>query len=277
MAYLGDPREQAIDIDNHVIWEEDNRIEERYQWGAMITDLCDLSPEEYMKNPIVEAIQNGSGGGSGGGCDKEAIEEATKKLVKTIKDTSKQSTDTITETINNATEQTTDKMDESTDDIVEAIYSASTMIINSLSGSSSMEVLFYYTQVNHQVDPYSISKNIFQPGFVVVGSDAYFDYILGDPTEEDWQKYITGEITEKELRQLSCNDYYIAIPVAYDGKMTLQENATVDITDSFVKVENLNLFDGYYIYRSVDDDYFNEDYETGETNVKIPFKITITK
>ncbi len=53
MAYLGDPREQAIDIDNHVIWQNDNRIEERWQWGAKIDALCDMSPEEYMKNPLI--------------------------------------------------------------------------------------------------------------------------------------------------------------------------------------------------------------------------------
>ena len=62
MPYMNDPRENAIDIDNHVIWEADNRIEARYPWCAYIVDLCDMEPEEYMKNPIVDAIENGGGG-----------------------------------------------------------------------------------------------------------------------------------------------------------------------------------------------------------------------
>ena len=45
--YLGDPREQQICLDEHTVWEEDNRVEKRWQWGARILDLCDLSPEEY--------------------------------------------------------------------------------------------------------------------------------------------------------------------------------------------------------------------------------------
>ena len=47
--YLGDPRENSIDIDQNAIWEEDNRKETRYHWGARILDLCDLPPEEYVK------------------------------------------------------------------------------------------------------------------------------------------------------------------------------------------------------------------------------------
>ena len=47
--YLGDPREQQICPDEHTIWEEDNRVEKRYQWGARILDLCDLDPKEYAQ------------------------------------------------------------------------------------------------------------------------------------------------------------------------------------------------------------------------------------
>lgn len=64
MPYMNDPRENAIDVDNGIIWEEDNRIEDRYWWSAKATDLCDMTPEEYMKNPIVEAIEGGGGGGT---------------------------------------------------------------------------------------------------------------------------------------------------------------------------------------------------------------------
>lgn len=47
--YLGDPREQQICPEKHTIWEEDNRVEDRYQWGAMVIDLCDLDPDEYSQ------------------------------------------------------------------------------------------------------------------------------------------------------------------------------------------------------------------------------------
>ena len=47
--YLGDPREQQICPEKHTIWEEDNRVEDRYQWGAMVIDLCDLDPDEYAQ------------------------------------------------------------------------------------------------------------------------------------------------------------------------------------------------------------------------------------
>lgn len=262
MGYLGDPREQAIDIDNHVIWEADNRIEERWQYNAAIDDYCGMSPEEFMKTPIIEAIKNGSGGGGGSAADCECIKEAT---------------DRITESIENAVVSSNKNNDKNTNNIITTIESSTTRIVTAVQSSITLELLFYYGQINHRVDPQNVPKSIFQPSIVAIGSETYFDYILGDPNETDWQRYLDGEITEQELRQLSCNDYYLAIPVAYEGKMVLQENGTVDITDSFVKVDGLNLFDGYVIYRSVDVDYFNEDYESGETNVRIPFKITITK
>lgn len=65
--YRKDPREQQLSYENHTYWEEDNRVEERYQWGAQILDLCDMSVEEYMKNPFVDGI-------------KEAIAEAMKDI-----------------------------------------------------------------------------------------------------------------------------------------------------------------------------------------------------
>ena len=60
--YLGDPREQQICPDEHTIWEENNRVEKRYQWGAMVLDLCDLSPEEYATT-IFHVSGNTGGGG----------------------------------------------------------------------------------------------------------------------------------------------------------------------------------------------------------------------
>ena len=47
--YLGDPRENQICPEEHTIWEEDNRQETRYQWNAMVIDLCDLNPDDYAK------------------------------------------------------------------------------------------------------------------------------------------------------------------------------------------------------------------------------------
>ena len=59
MSYINDPREMAIHPENGAILEQDNRVESKYQWGAMITDLCDLPVEEYMK-PL-QVIVLGSG------------------------------------------------------------------------------------------------------------------------------------------------------------------------------------------------------------------------
>lgn len=47
--YLGDPRENQICPDEHTIWEEDNRKEQRWKWNAMVVDLCDLDPKEYAQ------------------------------------------------------------------------------------------------------------------------------------------------------------------------------------------------------------------------------------
>lgn len=52
MAYMNDPRENCFDLDNHAIWEMDNRKEERYVWNGAVIDLCDMPIDEYMKNPF---------------------------------------------------------------------------------------------------------------------------------------------------------------------------------------------------------------------------------
>lgn len=61
--YLNDPREMAINTKIGVIYEEDNRVEKMYHWGAKILDLCGMEPEEYMKPMTVNV--NGSSGGGG--------------------------------------------------------------------------------------------------------------------------------------------------------------------------------------------------------------------
>lgn len=61
MSYINDPREMAFSPESGVILEQDNRHEEKYHWGAMIVDLCDLPVEEYMKPMTVICL--GSGGG----------------------------------------------------------------------------------------------------------------------------------------------------------------------------------------------------------------------
>lgn len=69
--YLGDPREQQICPDKHTIWEEDNRVEERWQWGARILDLCDLSPEDYATT--IFHVSGNTGGGGGDDKKKDQI------------------------------------------------------------------------------------------------------------------------------------------------------------------------------------------------------------
>lgn len=56
--YKRDPREGQISLENHCIWEENNRVEPMWQWGARITDFCGTKWEDAAKNPIVEAIKN---------------------------------------------------------------------------------------------------------------------------------------------------------------------------------------------------------------------------
>jgi len=47
--YINDPREMAITPESGVTYEEDNRIEKMYHWGAKILDLCNMEVSEYMK------------------------------------------------------------------------------------------------------------------------------------------------------------------------------------------------------------------------------------
>lgn len=252
---MNDPRENSIDIDKHAIWENDNREEARYQWNAMIVDYCDMTPEEYMKNPVVEAI-------------KSSIKDASDA----VNDKMDSSTTEIVDSINSASTRTNDNIDESTDDIISAI----TNIAEVIHSSTSLEIVFYYASENSQIDYTTLTPDDFASSIVVIGSDTYINFLLGDPTPENWQKFLNNEIDEATLRQLSSNTYYIAIPKAYKGKLTILENGTADVTDNYEEISQ-DIFDGYILYRSVDVDYFNEDYEEGITNVKQPHKITIAK
>lgn len=69
MSYLNDPREQSIDTVNGYQWEADNRVEERWKWGASILDLCGMSPEDYQ-NTIFHTDCGGSSEGGGGSTGK---------------------------------------------------------------------------------------------------------------------------------------------------------------------------------------------------------------
>ena len=68
---FGDPRESLLSLDTPATWEADNRVEERYQWGAQLLDLCGLSPEDYKNSTqvtvktIVDCGNCGGGSGSG--------------------------------------------------------------------------------------------------------------------------------------------------------------------------------------------------------------------
>jgi len=236
---MKDPRENTIDLDKHAIWEEDNRVEQRWQWNAMILDYCDMSPEEYMKNPIIEAIKS-----SGEGTAQEVIDA-----------------------INSASTVTNDNIDESTQEIVDAIKSGGT--------PTPDKTQIYYASINSQVDFDTITINDFD-SISIIGASIVINYILGDPTEENWQRFLNHEIDEQTLRHLSSNTYYFVIPTEYEGKFIIQENGVSDVTSNFIKKEQ-TLFDGFTMYVSVDDDYFNEEYPEGITNVKHPHKITIEK
>ena len=59
MSYINDPREAVFDSESGVILEQDNRHEEKYQWGAMIIDLCDMPVSEYMKPMTVIGLGGG--------------------------------------------------------------------------------------------------------------------------------------------------------------------------------------------------------------------------
>lgn len=47
--YINDPREGAICPESGVTYEENNRVEKMYHWGAKVLDLCDMEIAEYMK------------------------------------------------------------------------------------------------------------------------------------------------------------------------------------------------------------------------------------
>ena len=49
MSYMNDPREMAIRPESGVTFEQDNRVESMYQWGARIVDLCDLPVSEGLR------------------------------------------------------------------------------------------------------------------------------------------------------------------------------------------------------------------------------------
>ena len=187
--YLGDPRENAIDIEEGVVWESDNRKEQMWHWGAQVLDLCDLPVEEYMKNPIIESINNSAASSSGSSSISEAISAAT-------------------------------------DAIVSAITTSTDEIINALSGGTSkdIKVPVYYASINSQVEDSEIVPSDFSTIISIVGSETFIDYILGDPTTENWNKYLNGEITETELRELSCNNYFLGIPLEYKDKFNIYEN-----------------------------------------------------
>ena len=65
--YMGDPRESLVSLDAPGVWEADNRVEERWQWGAQVMDLCGLSPEDYKNSTAVTVKTIQDCGECGGG------------------------------------------------------------------------------------------------------------------------------------------------------------------------------------------------------------------
>lgn len=244
MAYLKDPREDTIDLDKHAIWEADNRVEQRWQWNAMVIDYCDMTPEEYMKNPIVEAVKSSSQDTA------DAINDKANEVI---------------DAINSASTSINDNIDESTQAIIDAIGSG---------GTPSASVTIYYASINSQIDYTTLTQQDFS-NTSIVGTTAMINYLFGDPTEENWQKFLNHEIDEQTLRHLSSNSYYLLVPYSFKDKFIIQENGIADVTSNFIEVEQ-DIIDNYVMYQSVDDDYFNEDYPSA-VNVKQPHKITLEK
>ena len=289
MSYLNDQRENAIREESGITLEADNRIEPMYHWGAMVLDLCGMDPEEYMKNPIVEAI-NGGGSGGGGGSDTgstggnddiiEAINSATESINENITASTQQvvdaissSTEDIVEAISSSTENMLDANSSSTETIVDAIDSAATTISEMVYSSSSSEVVFYYASVNNGE---SVSSADFTETYAIPGSNTNITFKLGNPSADDWSAYKDGTINESELRRRSANTFYLAVPSEFDGKFSILENGSVDITDKFVHSESI--FTDYTTYQSADEDYFNDDYSDINTRiVGVAYKIIFNK
>ena len=249
MAYMKDPRESIIDYDKHAVWEADNRVEARWQWNAMITDFCDMTPEEYMTNPVVEAITSAIGDSSG---MTSAITEAANNII---------------EAINSASTMTNDNIDESTEEIVEAI-----------GGVTPKDERIYYVSLNSQADYNNLTPEDFETASLAVGSSVNIYYYLGDPTPEQYAEYIADptQEAEKHLREVACNSYYLAVSNKIEKRrIVIMENDISDVSDNFIEVPQ-SIFEGYKLYRSLDEDYFNEDYPS-ETEVKQSHKITINK
>ena len=287
MSYLNDPRENAIREESGITLESDNRIEPMYHWGAMVLDLCGMDPEEYMKNPIVEAINNGgSGGGSDTGSSEEII-DAINAAAESINDNTTAAANQIVENLNSSTEKIVDTISSSTqntivensantENVINAIDSAATKVSESVVSSSTVgsEIEFYYASVNNED---TVSSADFMEAHAYVGSNTNITFKLGNPSAEDWNLYKNGAINETDLRRRSANTFYLAVPSEFDGKFTVLENGSVDITDKFTHYES-SIFSEYATYQSVDNDYFNEDYDDTNTRiVGVAYKITFTK
>ena len=251
MAYRKDPRENLIDLDKHAVWEQDNRVEARYVWNAEVLDLCDMTPEEYMKNPIIEAIKECTPGGSG-------------------------STSDIIDAIKEVGDKITDNDDENTGTVVETISSSTKSIIDALSGGSvHNEIVYYQASINCNTDVSTLTISDFNRELTIVGSDTYFYSKLGDPTEEDWAKYQNHEITETELRQRSANDYYLMLPNTYavTRKFVIKEEGINDVTEAYIPT-SVTLLEGYTLLRYRDIDHFNIDYPS-EKEVHVKYQIRL--
>lgn len=252
MAYMNDPRENYIDLEKQAIWESDNREEARWKWNSLVTDLCDMPVEEYMKNPIIEAINNSSSSST------EGIQE-------------------LNDNVTDFKDKVLDKMDDDTNIITSAISEAAQEIADVLSGSVFEQIPFYYASVNNKVPVTDLTQEMFTLSSININSEGFFTYVLGDPTEEDWNLYTAGTITEEELVDRSNNNYYFVVPDAYgiSKKFIILEEGTSDVTNEFLEVSELHdLFDGFVVFKSYDKDHFNIDYPN-ETNVRITHKLKL--
>lgn len=275
MSYLGDPRENSIDIETGAIWESDNMVEERFHWGAAIIDLCDLPVEEYMKNPIVEAINNSS----------SSTSEDLKTIVEKIT--------VVSDGIKNVDESvgkigvTVDDMDGKVGIIEENITAIKPKIDNIDTNVEKMakEItdfmeIQYYTLKHSLSGDIETHKNNFHPVKLMGGNAKTIFYILGDPKPEDWEAFEKGDIDETEYRKRTNNDYWISIPSDRKiNEFTILENGNVDVSDKFIKQEGVTIKEGYTLYVNADDveySHVNDDFPD-ETDVEIEYRINYNK
>ena len=240
--YTKDPRDMQLNLENHTYWEEDNRVEERYQWGAMVVDLCDLPVEEYMKNPMVDIMSS-------------ATSDISNKI------------DEVNDNVKEATTKLSEEIEESTDRIIDAIQSGKVGTVH-----------FYYASINSQTSSDNITFDMFEKRSAAANTIEPIHFVMGSPTEEDIA-YVESkgysDEAKREIMAKRANTYYMIIPERYNraDAISVKENGISDQESDIVRnMPMVDCPDGYALMGVVDDDNFNPDWTTD--TVKIEYDIT---